>query len=418
MPPITSYPADFFSLTNQHEALGAEEKERVSRRNCKKRFEIISSPLAKLESLDKTPDALVLRAKENSKVASWTVYEGHYGKFETYCKSKGIQVHEVSSLIAYLEESLENGKMPNTLNTWVSAIKQVLKSKGVSYEMEEVYKVINNYKSSVGSDQSQGFNRDHVNMIYENVKEDTHWNVIRRLFFMVGLASFGRISQLDELEFTSFTRKTEGLEVIVNEKKRNKSSKDSKPMTRKIFIPTRKEPHLDICHTWNTYCEFLKTEGIPLTDKVWKQCIVSKDGKSCLKNQNMGRHKLSSIVKGFAKELGLNVEDFSAHSIRHSSASLGAEEGLSIQQLKHGGGWISSQVAESYVQGSNLNSKAITGSVLFGRDEMLMEKIESKQVMGKVEDDVSLQKKHGDSAGDSRYVFNVGNGGVINFNPK
>jgi len=81
----------------------------------------------------------------------------------------------------------------------------------------------------------------------------------------------------------------------------------------------------------------------------------------------MGVHKLGDFAKIFAKSLKLeNVEDFTSHSFRHSAATLGAESGLSEDQLKTGGGWQNLDVAKGYIQNSKMNSEIITSKVLFG----------------------------------------------------
>lgn len=78
-----------------------------------------------------------------------------------------------------------------------------------------------------------------------------------------------------------------------------------------------------------------------------EQLIEHQNGKSILKNQNMGIHKLGTFAKMLANEIGLdNVDDFSSHSFRHTAATVGAESGLSEDQLKVGGGWQSLNVAK------------------------------------------------------------------------
>jgi hypothetical protein len=106
---------------------------------------------------------------------------------------------------------------------------------------------------------------------------------------------------------------------------------------------------------------------VPRTGKLWKQLIEHKNGTTMFKNQNMGVHKLSEFAKLFAMALGLeNVDAFTSHSFRHTAASIGAEAGLTEDQLKTGGGWQSLDVAKGYIQHSKMNSENITSKVLFG----------------------------------------------------
>lgn len=69
--------------------------------------------------------------------------------------------------------------------------------------------------------------------------------------------------------------------------------------------------------------------------------------------QRVGIHKISSVPKLIATFLGLSeLERYTGHSLRRSSATLLADKGANITDLKRLGGWKSSTIAESYVEES------------------------------------------------------------------
>lgn len=83
---------------------------------------------------------------------------------------------------------------------------------------------------------------------------------------------------------------------------------------------------------------------------------VSPNGK--VTPQNIGYKTLGSFPRIIAEQLNLpNADKFTGHSFRRTGATLLAESGCSIIQLKNAGNWNSPYIAEGYVAHS-MNSKS------------------------------------------------------------
>lgn len=66
--------------------------------------------------------------------------------------------------------------------------------------------------------------------------------------------------------------------------------------------------------------------------------------------QNIGHNTISKMPKQIAKFLNLpNLDGFTGHSFRRTSATILAENGGDLLTLKQHGGWKSSTVAEGYI---------------------------------------------------------------------
>lgn len=85
--------------------------------------------------------------------------------------------------------------------------------------------------------------------------------------------------------------------------------------------------------------------------------------------QRVGIHKIASVPKMVATFLGLpNVEQYTGHSLRRSSATILANTGGNVTDLKRLGGWRSSTVAEGYVEES-VENKIKIAKRMFGHAE-------------------------------------------------
>lgn len=83
----------------------------------------------------------------------------------------------------------------------------------------------------------------------------------------------------------------------------------------------------------------------------------------CLR-QVIGKNKFANMPRQIATYLNLpNMDLYTGHSFRRTSATLLADSGASISTLKRHGGWKSSTVAEGYVEDSVENKTKITSKI-------------------------------------------------------
>lgn len=83
----------------------------------------------------------------------------------------------------------------------------------------------------------------------------------------------------------------------------------------------------------------------------------------CLR-QVIGKNKFANMPRQIASYLNLpNIDQYTGHCFRRTSATLLADSGASISTLKRHGGWKSSTVAEGYVEDSIENKTKITSKI-------------------------------------------------------
>ena len=84
------------------------------------------------------------------------------------------------------------------------------------------------------------------------------------------------------------------------------------------------------------------------------------DKNNRIVNQVIGENTIATYPKMIATFLKLpNACDFTSHAFRRSAATIYADSGATLPQLKAGGGWNSSTVAESHINDSVASKKHI-----------------------------------------------------------
>lgn len=100
----------------------------------------------------------------------------------------------------------------------------------------------------------------------------------------------------------------------------------------------------------------------PATIKTDRFFISYRNGM-CF-SQPVGKNSFGSFPQKIAKFLNLpNANLYTGHCFRRTSASLLADSGANVDQLKRHGGWKSGTVAEGYVERSISNKKHISDQI-------------------------------------------------------
>lgn len=101
--------------------------------------------------------------------------------------------------------------------------------------------------------------------------------------------------------------------------------------------------------------------------------VYYKNGRCT--TQPVGIHSFGNIACKIAEFLKLpHPKEYTGHCLRRSSATLLAEGGGSITNLKRHGGWKSTSVAEGYVENSLKNKLYIASQIENGRNEINISK--------------------------------------------
>lgn len=80
--------------------------------------------------------------------------------------------------------------------------------------------------------------------------------------------------------------------------------------------------------------------------------------------QAIGKNKISNMPKEIAKYLKLkDVELYTGHCFRRTSATFLADSGADITSIKRHGGWSSDRVAEGYIESSMANKTILSSQI-------------------------------------------------------
>lgn len=81
--------------------------------------------------------------------------------------------------------------------------------------------------------------------------------------------------------------------------------------------------------------------------------------------QVIGKNKIGEVPKTIALYLNLpNIESYTGHCFRRTSATFLANSGANLTTLKQHGGWKSSTVAEGYIEHSLGNKQKIFDNIV------------------------------------------------------
>ena len=89
-----------------------------------------------------------------------------------------------------------------------------------------------------------------------------------------------------------------------------------------------------------------------------------------LLTQNIGENFIAHFPAAIATFLGLpDAATYTSHAIRRTAATLLADSGVGLLELKRAGSWLSSAVAEEYIDKSMPSKTKIANSFNFGKED-------------------------------------------------
>lgn len=110
------------------------------------------------------------------------------------------------------------------------------------------------------------------------------------------------------------------------------------------------------------------------------------------RNQPIGHNTIANYSQKIATFLNLeNSKGFTGHALRRTAATLLANSGANVLQLKRLGGWKSSTVAEGYVD-SSMENKTKT-AVMLSQRAMSSEAVASSSQTSVIQQQINLSTK-------------------------
>lgn len=129
---------------------------------------------------------------------------------------------------------------------------------------------------------------------------------------------------------------------------------------RSFMLPEHSDPRLCPVKYLTKYLQIRKDKG---HSRMFLR-ITSKNGVDQVFNSPLGIHTIAKYPTEIAKYLNLaNPSLYTGHTFRRTSATLVAEEGASLVQIKRLGGWKSTSVAEGYIDNTNRSRRQIANLI-------------------------------------------------------
>lgn len=242
-------------------------------------------------------------------------------------KSKTIAPTGLQSLFCMLKATHRHIKFGSFLD-----VKAFLKKKAVGYRPK---------KSKIfGIDQCTTFIRE----------ADDKCHLLYKVIVILGIAGAMRKIEIFKLQFLDVNDKAEYIEVNV---------KDTKTNVDRRFVVVN-DATVNFADILRAYMQMRPPQR---TDT--RFLVAYRNGKCT--NLPVGINTIGGTPTKMATFLKLpNPEMYTGHSFRRSSATLLANSGANLLQIKKHGGWKSSTVAESYVDDSNHAKMEAANRILAG----------------------------------------------------
>ena len=284
---------------------------------------------------------------EYSKYLQWLTKNGHEPKTESE--------HE-STLFSYLQQ-LKLKYKESTLCTMCSMIRSVLLMKQkLEVSISRIKRLLNSNKTK--TKKAKCFTEEEINTYLRNEKSSGQ-ALVTKLILVFGLYGALRVSELAALKFEHVEyhhHPVKHLKVNITQSKTDKSEQGFF-----FIIPERSSGDLNcpvkLFHQYRNQIE--KATG--------RRFRYFRNGK--FSNNVIGVHSVALVPRMVATFLKLkNSNEYTGHTLRRTSATFLANQGISMPNLKRIGRWKSTTVAQGYLdqsttrklKGSKMIEKSLT----------------------------------------------------------
>ena len=264
-------------------------------------------------------------------------YKQEYSKFMEWLQQHQYAVTEEAILLYSVEMS--KSFSPSSVRSKISMIKQELLINGTILESSQQLNLhIKRINTDYSPKKAAVFSKQQLEIFLLQAPdvEFLMWKFI----FLVGFFGCARSDDLWKILWKDIEACDQGIRFRIFGEK-NQSNRIS-------IAPS------NVSDGWNLslYYEKIKNLRTVCGISVERAFVRYENGK--LFNQVNGKTIIGLVPRKIAVFLGIkDVDDNTGHSIRRTSATIGAENGISVYQLRELGGWKSENVATSYVQSSN-----------------------------------------------------------------
>lgn len=279
-------------------------------------------------------------------------YELTYKSFKGWCQTKDNAVVSEKSLLAYFLEKSAVLKSPSSLWCEYSMLKSTIfieENIDIS-KFPKLRAFLKRKNDGFKPKKSNIFNRDEVKQFLGEAPDDIY--LLMKVVAVIGIAGACRSIELCEMKL-EHVKENSGFIIV--------RIPDSKNGVARKFTITASEDN-SVCYL-KIIKKYINVRS-KISNDVPRFFLRYQAGK-CY-NQPVGKNTFCAVPSKIAKFLNLaNPETYTGHSFRRTSATLLANTGVDVLQLKRHGGWKSSTVAESYVADSITNKNEVANKILY-----------------------------------------------------
>ena len=290
---------------------------------------------------------------------SAAVYEKWWRRYNEYADGRSSSTNDVKTFMNWLCTMKQSKEFaPTTIISAGSCVNSKMKLNFDVNFMDHVLvkDIIKRLQKESAPKQASVFTMEQIEMFVLNAPETLDIR-IKKIAALVAIQGALRISEVVNIGYDDVTFLNNGSMSI-----RIKCSKTDQAGKGHSFIITP-NVNAQLCAVlrMRTYMELIETKN----GRLFRS--ATKAGK--LGKQPIGVNSMAAIPRFIATFLELpNVDEFSGHSFRRTSATLLSKKGMGLLELKQHGRWKSTAVCERYVD-NTIVKKMKTSNLLQNVDE-------------------------------------------------
>lgn len=250
-----------------------------------------------------------------------------YNLFVAFCEAHGLSHMPASmeTVAQFLAHEVSRGLAPMTLSARLSAIRLAHSAQGYNDPTahEVVRSVLKGIKRETGHvvDRKKPITVELLEKLISHCGNDLQ-GLRDKALILVGFAGAFRRSELVNIKFEHIERTHEGMKILIP-----KSKTDQEGRGQTIAIPNGER-----LRVVDALVEWLIAANIT-SGYVFRRLYRSKGGLFRGANQALGDKSVERIIKRYIECVGLDIDDYSGHSLRAGFITSSAQNGADIFKM-------------------------------------------------------------------------------------
>lgn len=307
--------------------------------------------LAVLDALD---EGVHEYAQASMAASTMRVYEMHWRIFQVWCKTLQFDALPTTPAVMarYATALAKAGKRWSTINVAMTTINQANLAKNRTQVRADPYvrTVLRGIRRTLGTatEQAAPLLGEHLAKGIEAFSNKTPLGIRDRAMLSVGFFGAFRRSELVSLNVDDLELDSKGWIVTLR-----RSKTDQEGQGRTLGLPYATNPLVCPVRTVQKWLELRRKAGVP--EEVGSPLFLRVDNlQQDILDARLTGQVVTRIVKQAAEAAGLNVPDFSAHSLRAGFVTTAARAGKTTHAIRRQTGHNSITMLDRYVRNATV----------------------------------------------------------------